>query len=263
MPTGACRVDLDRETGVAWVMLAVPERRNAFSSALASALHSALDGVEADDDARAIILAGEGSAFCVGGDLVSFAAALDGGDLVERVTSDMTAFNPLIGRLAAVAVPTVAALHGAVAGGGLSLAAACDLRVCTPTTVFAPGFTGIGLPPDTGASWLLPRLIGLGRAADFFLRNRRLDADEALAIGLVNEITEDVRARAGELARQLAAGPQRALADTKRLLAASFRRTLEEQVDAEAAAVVRALHGPELRAGVSAFLSKQPPSFPR
>jgi 2-(1,2-epoxy-1,2-dihydrophenyl)acetyl-CoA isomerase len=257
----ACRVEVDERSRVATLLLDRPDERNAFSAELGEALAAALTALERDGRVRAVVLAGTGAAFCVGGNLERFSAEVAAGRLVERVTADMGLFNPVVEQLAAFPRPVVAAIHGACAGGGLALAAACDLRVCSAATVFAPGFAGIGLPPDTGTSWLLPRLMGAGRAAEFLLRNRRLSPDEALAAGLVNEVVPDAMARACELAEELAAGPANALTDTKRLLFDCAHRSLAEQLAAEAVAVVRALHGDELSEGVGAFVAKRKPRF--
>ena len=257
-----CRLEIDAALGVATIVLDRPATRNAFSAELARSLDEALDAIEADAECRAVVLAADGPAFCVGGDVGLFARELATGGLVDRVASDVALFNPLVHRLGTFALPVVASVHGAVAGGGLALAAACDLRVAEPGAIFVPGFIGVGLPPDTGSSWLIPRLVGAGRAADFFMRNRRLDADTALDWGLINEIVEEPRARAIQLASELAAGPRRALAETKRLLAGSARHTFEQQLDAEESAVVRSILGPEIIEGVTAFVEKRRPWFP-
>jgi len=259
--SAACRVEIDPAGAFATITLAMPEVRNAFSAALAHSLVAALDEVE-ETNVRAAALVADGPAFCVGGDLQNFSRELAEGSLVDRVMGDMELFNPLIVRLTNTPVPIIAGLHGAVAGGGLALAAACDIRVCTPDTFFVPGFAGIGLPPDTGTSWLLPRLIGASRATDFLLRNRRMSADEALQNGLVAEIIADPAGRAIDIAKELAAGPRQALASTKHLLLASGNRSFEDQLLAEGVDVKAALLGPELGEGITAFVEKRPAKFP-
>ncbi|MDP1792770.1 MAG: enoyl-CoA hydratase-related protein [Acidimicrobiales bacterium] len=256
-----CQLDIGVAPGVAAIVLDEPATRNAFSSELAHDLLDALDAIESDERVGAVVLAAEGPAFCVGGDVALFAREIAEGSLVQRVAGDVSRFNPFVHRLATCPKPVVAALHGAVAGGGLALAAACDLRVATSDAIFVPGFIGVGLPPDTGSSWLITRLVGAGRAADFLMRNRRLDAQTALAWGLVNEIVDAPRARAIELAAELASGPRRAMADTKKLLADAGHCTFQQQLDAESAAVVRAIVGHEIVEGVTAFMEKRPPRF--
>ena len=256
-----CRLDRDETSGVATLVLTNVAQRNAFSAQLAVEFDGLLGAVERDPSNRALILAAEGSAFCVGGDVALFAEQIERGRLVDRVATDVAAFNLLVHRLASMRVPVIAALHGAVAGGGVALAAACDFRVATPDAFFVPGFIGIGLPPDTGSSWLLARLIGAGRATDFLMRNRRLDAETALAWGLVTEVATDSRARSDELAAELAQRPPAALAETKALIASAFANTFAQQLDAEEAAVIRSLVRDEIAEGVLAFRQKRPAAF--
>lgn len=257
----ACRVEWVLGGRIARVILDQPDRRNAFSTALAQDLAAAFDEIERSKRIRVIVLEGAGPAFCVGGNISDFADHLVEGTALAAVAKDMVLFNRIVTRMVQGSLPLVAALHGAVAGGGLALAGACDLRVCAPETVFRPGFIGIALPPDTGASWLLPRLIGHARASEFLLRNLRVDADTALAWGLVNQISEDPQEWALDVAQELAEGPPQAMAATRALLAQAASHDVVEQLRAEASEVVRALLAGEFEEGVRAFLEKRPPGF--
>ncbi len=247
------------DDGVAVVTLDDPEVRNAFSHEMALELHRILDEVAAR--AGAMVLTATGPAFCVGGDVRSFSERAARGDLLELLVDDMEVFNAAILRLYELPVPTVAAAHGAVAGGGLSLVAACDVRVCDPSTVFVPAFIALGMAPDTGASWLVTRLVGEGRATELFLQNMRLDAERALEWGMVSEVSPDPGGRARELAAALATYPSRAVADTKRLVRRPGAE-LADRMAQEAEAVARAARSGDLDEGISAFVEKRSPSFP-
>jgi len=159
--------------------------------------------------------------------------------------------------------PVIAAVNGPAAGAGLSLACACDLRIAADTASFVPAFIGIGLIPDSGGTWTVPRLIGSARAFEWVISNRKLPADEALAWGLVTEVVPagTLAARAAEVAAGLAKAPTRGIGMTKRLLAASETSTLEDQLELEAQLQAAATGTDDFAEGVAAFLEKRPPNF--
>ncbi len=155
----------------------------------------------------------------------------------------------------------IAAVNGPCAGAGLSLACACDLRIAADSATFVPGFIGIGLVPDSGGSWFVHRLLGFARAFEWMSSNRKLTAAEAHAWGLVSEVTDDLPARAAELAATYAALPTRGIGLTKRLFEHAFAASLEEQLELEAALQQEATGTADFAEGVAAFLAKRPPRF--
>jgi 2-(1,2-epoxy-1,2-dihydrophenyl)acetyl-CoA isomerase len=157
----------------------------------------------------------------------------------------------------------IAAVNGAAAGAGLSLAVACDVRIAADGAVFVPGFVGIGLVPDSGGTWFLHRLLGFARAFEWMSSNRRLTAGEALEWGLVSEVVpgEGFEARVAEIAATWAALPTRAVAGTKRLFDHAYDAQLEEQLAFEAIEQEAATGTEDFREGVAAFIEKRPPSF--
>src|SRR3954452_10914848 len=194
--------------------------------ALARALKQARD-----PEVRAVVVTGAGRGFCVGQDLTEFRESA--GDIGDRLRSG---YHRTILGVRALEKPVVAAVNGPAAGAGLSLACACDLRIAADTASFVPAFIGIGLIPDSGGTWTVPRLIGPARAFEWLISNRKLPAQEALAWGLVTEVVaaDALASRAAEVAAGLAKAPTRGIGMTKRLLFAGETTTLEEQLELEA-----------------------------
>lgn len=250
-------VELSRDGAVLTITLNRPESYNAFTVAMHAAFADALRRAAAED-VRAVVLTGAGRGFCAGQDLSEF-RELDR-DVGEHLAQT---YNPSVRALRALAKPVIAAVNGAAAGAGLSLACACDLRLAATDAVFVPGFVGIGLVPDSGATYVLARLLGPSRAFAWMSSNRRLTATEAHAWGLVDEVVEAealVR-RAAELAAEYAAGPTRAIGLTKRLFERSLQATLDEQLALEAELQTEAAGTDDFREGVAAFLEKRSPRF--
>jgi 2-(1,2-epoxy-1,2-dihydrophenyl)acetyl-CoA isomerase len=254
MPT----VLTSRDRAVLTIALNRPEAYNAFTRELQAELYEALTGEAGAPDVRAVVVTGTGKAFCSGQDIREF-RALSGsiGDALEET------YHPNVRALRALEKPVIAAVNGAAAGAGLSLAAACDVRVASDAAVFVPGFVGIGLVPDSGGTWFLHRLLGFARAFEWMSSNRRLSAEEALDWGLVSEVipAESFEARVAELAATWAALPTRAVAATKRLFDRAYSASLEEQLALEASEQGTATETEDFREGVAAFLEKRPPSF--
>lgn len=223
------RTQLDQ--GVLTIELARPQQLNALTRAMLGELVGALAG--ADDPAvRAVVLTGAGRGFCAGQDLDEVLG--DPEDAGDRLR---TSYHPAIAALSAIAQPTFAAVGGVCAGAGIALAAACDFRIANSHAVFAPAFINLALVPDAGSSWFLTRLLGYGAAARWLLSGRRLDAEEARALGLVDEVIEgdDVRAAALRRAQDLAQHPRETVIATKMLLREATRNSLETQLKREAA----------------------------
>lgn len=254
MPT----VLTSREGAVLTIALNRPDAYNAFTRELHGDLAAALSGEAVDPGVRAVVVTGAGKAFCAGQDIREF-SELPGsiGTALEET------YHPNVRAIRVLQKPVIAAVNGAAAGAGLSLAAACDVRVASDAAVFVPGFIGIGLVPDSGGTWFLHRLLGFARAFEWMSSNRRLSAAEALEWGLVSEVIPADRfdARVAELAATWAALPTRAVAATKRLFDRAYGASLEEQLALEADEQETATGTDDFREGVAAFLEKRPPSF--
>jgi len=246
-----------REGAVLTITLNRPDVYNAINRPMHDALGAALDAA-AEPEIRAVVLTGAGRGFCAGQDLREF-SELPGG---IRSTLEET-YHPNVRRIRALEKPVLAAVNGACAGAGLSLACACDVRIASSEASFVPGFIGIGLVPDAGSTWFLHRLLGFTRAFEWMVSNRRLAADEALAWGLVSE---DVPAdrfekRTVELAEWYASLPTRAVAMTKQLFEHAYDATLEEQLALEAELQQAATQTEDFPEGVQAFLEKRVAKF--
>ena len=250
-------VETQREGGVMTITLNRPDALNAFDRAMQDGFRAALKEA-ADSEVRAVILTGAGRGFCVGQDLKELREGA--GDLAERLR---TTYNRNVLALRSLEKPVVAAVNGPAAGAGLSLAAACDIRVAADSATFVPAFISIGLVPDTGATFFLQRLLGYGHAFEWLCSGKRLTAADAHAWGFVFEVVESGKLiqRAGAIAAELAALPTRAIGMTKRLLDRAATSTLEEQLELEAQLQAAAAESEDFAEGVAAFLEKRDPRF--
>ena len=234
-----------------------PERANAFNFEMISALRGALKDAAEDTGVRCVVLTGAGNSFCAGHDITEMLVA-QGQDISYRKHLEET-YNPLILQIRRLEKPVIAAVNGPVAGAGLGVALACDIRITSETALFTVGFAGIGLVPDSAVSLLLPALIGLGRATEYTFNNQPINAIQALKWGMVNQVVpeDDLMNAAGKLAAGLAAGPTGAYGLTKRLFNKSMLPNLEEVLAFEGELQEIASKGEEHRAGVKAFLGKR------
>lgn len=250
-----------RHGGVAIITLNRPAAGNTIDMPLALALEASVDVVAADPGVRCVVLTGVGKLFCGGGDIGAFGAA---GEAASAFLGALaTALHRSVLKLAGMAKPLVTVVNGPAAGAGLSLAIAGDIVLAAPSAHFTPAYGAVGLTPDGGMSWLLPRLVGLRQAQDILLCNRRVGADEAVRIGLITRVVEgDALMREGlDVAHRLAKGATQAIAGARALLAASFQRDLAEHLAAEAARIAEAGAGAEAREGIAAFLARRTPDF--
>jgi 2-(1,2-epoxy-1,2-dihydrophenyl)acetyl-CoA isomerase len=249
-------VEVTRDGAVQTITLNRPDVLNAFNRALHTALREALKEAR-DPEVRAVVLTGAGRGFCAGQDLKEFGDTPDVGDALRET------YHPNVLAIRALEKPVIAAVNGACAGAGLSLACACDIRIAADTAAFVPGFVGIGLIPDAGGTYFIHRLLGASRAFEWMSSNRRLTAAEAHAWGLVSEVVEAdaLPARAAELAASYAALPTRAIGMTKRLFDHADTATLEEQLEMEAQLQAAAAQSDDFREGVAAFVEKREPRF--
>jgi 2-(1,2-epoxy-1,2-dihydrophenyl)acetyl-CoA isomerase len=234
-----------------------PEAYNAFTTSMHADLRAALEEA-ASEDVRAVVVTGAGKGFCAGQDLNEFREV--GGEIGGHLEAS---YHPNVRAIRALEKPVIAAINGAAAGAGLSLACACDIRLAADTAAFVPGFIGIGLVPDAGGTYFVARLLGPSRAFSWMTSNKRLTAAEAQAWGLVDEVVEAdaVAARAAELAATYAAGPTRGIGMTKRLFDHAVTATLDEQLALEAELQGAATKTDDFREGVAAFLEKRAPGF--
>lgn len=247
-----------RDGAVLTITLNRPDVFNALNAAVHAALYAALASAAADPDVRAVVITGAGRGFCAGQDLREFQESA--GDIRERLEET---YHPNVRAIRRLEKPVLAAVNGAAAGAGLSLACACDVRIASDAATFVPGFVGISLVPDSGSSWFLPRLLGYARAFEWMTSNRRLSAPEALAWGLVSEVVDADRfaARVAEVAATWAALPTRAVGLTKRLFEHAHHASLEEQLALEAELQHAATGLADFREGLAAFLEKRVPRF--
>jgi 2-(1,2-epoxy-1,2-dihydrophenyl)acetyl-CoA isomerase len=246
-----------RDGAVFTITLNRPEVYNAINREMHAGLGAALD--EASDPAiRAVVLTGAGRGFCAGQDLREFSELPGGvGQALEET------YHPNVRRIRSLEKPVIAAINGACAGAGLSLACACDVRIASSDASFVPGFVGIGLVPDAGSTWFIHRLLGFTRAFEWMVSNRRLSADEALVWGLVSEEVpaERFSKRTAELGSWYAALPTRAVSMTKQLFEHAYTASLEEQFALEAELQQAAAETEDFREGVQAFLEKRVANF--
>lgn len=247
---------------VATIRLNRPDAMNSLDLAAKVALKDAVHRAAREDATRCVVLTGSGRAFCAGQDLHEHAASLEQRDVPLSNTVEEH-FNPIVTALATMPKPVVAAVNGMAAGAGASLAFACDFRVLADTAGFNLAFAGIALSCDTGASWTLPRLVGLPRATDLLMRPRTVHADEALDLGLAHRVVpaDDLTAEVRELAGELAHGPTLALASIKRVLAYSATHGLPESLANEAQKMALTGATSDHRNAVAAFLAKSRPQF--
>ncbi len=250
-------VETAREGGVLTVTLNRPDKLNAFDRAMHEAFAAALKEAR-HPEVRAVVVTGAGRGFCVGQDLGELRG--EAGDVAERLRST---FNPNVTALRSLEKPVIAAVNGAAAGAGLSLACACDLRIASDSATFVPAFVNIGLIPDTGASWSVYHLLGPARAFEWMTSGRRLTAAEAHAWGLVSEVVEHdgLQARASEIAARFASMPTAGIGMTKRLFQHAATTTFEEQLELEAQLQAAAARTEDFEEGVAAFLEKRDPRF--
>lgn len=210
--------------------------------------------------AGAVLLIGSGTNFCAGGNVRAFAAAPDRGTYVRGVADE---FHRFVIELAACTVPVVAGVQGWAAGAGMSLVCHADVAIGGRSTKLRPAYSGIGLTPDGGLTWTLPRIVGPARARDILLSDSVVHGEEAVRLGILSRLVGDdiIVSEAQRLARTLAAGPTAAFEGVKALLQKSDAHTLAEQLDAEAASIAAAADGPTGREGVDAFVEKRRPDF--
>lgn len=264
LDTGTDQLLARVDDGVAVITFNRPERRNALTRELLGALADVLAAAEADEEVGAVVLTGAGGAFCAGGDVQAMASEPQTASTLEGlVQAQRRNHHGTAGRLHRMPKPTIAALPGAAAGAGLSLALACDLRIASPRAVLTTAFARVGLAGDYGGTWFLTQLVGPAKARELYLESPRLGAEEALALGLVTAVVpeDELEAAALERARRLAAGPRVALALMKENLNRALHAPLEELLDLEATHHLRTGLTEDHAEAARAFVEKREPAF--
>lgn len=251
----------DVDEGIARLTLNRPDKLNSFNTQMHAEVRAALETLRGRE-ARVLVLTGAGRAFCAGQDLGDRAVApgrerVDLGESIERH------YKPLVLALERLPLPVIAAVNGVAAGAGANIALACDLVIAARSASFVQAFSKIGLVPDSGGTWILPRLVGQARALGLAFLGEKLPAEQAAAWGLIWRCVEDAELgpSVDTLARQLAQGPTLGLAATKRAMRAAWRHTLGEQLDMERDLQRELGRSEDYAEGVAAFIEKRVPRF--
>ncbi len=257
------QVLVERREAVATVRMNNPSRLNAFTWTLARELVGAMQALSDDEAVRAVILTGEGRAFSAGADLSAFEEPYRRGERPKLSEFLEAGYNRLVPLMTEMPKPVIGALNGVVAGAGVSVALACDQRIAADDVSFNMAFVRIGLIPDAGSTYLLPRVVGMARALEMALLSDKVDAETALRYGLVNRVVPaaSLMDEATVLAERLAAMPTVAIGMTKRLFHDATTKTLREAMAVEAKAQDEAAQTDDHIEGVMAFLEKRGPEF--
>lgn len=254
----ASPLQLTRDGAVVTLRFSRPEALNAIDVPMAQALLAAVRDIAADASVRAVVLCGAGKGFMAGGDLATLRA-----DPVQGAAALLAPLNEAVQVLATLNAPVIAKVHGVAAGAGLSLMLQADFVIAAEGTRFNLAYINLGTSCDVGASWALPRLVGLRNALEIALMGDTLTAPDALRLGLVNRVvpTQHLDTAADALIERIAHGPTLAYGAMKRLMRASFDRDLDTQLIAETAAFAGCAATEDMRTGIEAFYAKKPPVF--
>ena len=252
----------ETSAGIARLTLNRPERLNSFNTDMHAEVRDALAALQRDDSVRVLVITGAGRGFCAGQDLSDRVVA-PGGAPPDLGSSIESGYKPLILALRRLPLPVIAAVNGVAAGAGANIALACDLVVAARSATFIQSFARIGLVPDSGGTWILPRLAGHARALGLALLGDKLPAEQAAQWGLIWRCVDDnqLGTEVDALARQLAAAPTRGLARTKQAMLEGWSRTLEEQLEIERDYQQELGHSADYAEGVAAFMEKRVPRF--
>jgi len=259
-------IKVESADGVATLTLNRPERLNSFTVAMHGEVRSALDAIAAYPDIRCLILTGAGRGFCAGQDLSDRAVsptAAPGAEGVDLGDSIENFYKPLLLRLRTLPMPTIAAVNGVAAGAGANIPFACDLVYAAKSASFIQSFSKLGLVPDCGGTWWLPRLVGPARAMGLTLLGEKLSAEQAAEWGLIWRCVEDseLLPTVMKIAQQLAAGPTRGYVRTRQAIDAAWRMPLESALDVERDYQRELGRSDDYREGVAAFIQKRAPVF--
>ena len=248
---------------VCTITLNRPDVFNAINDALTKELADALKNAGRDKSVSVVVLTGAGKAFCSGQDLGDLKTKYVPGHVPHLGDDLRRRYNPVIERMRSMDKPIIAAVNGVAAGAGCSLALACDMRICSEYASFIEVFINVGLVPDSGSTWFLPRLVGMGKAMELCCTGDKVNAEEALRTGIANRVVpaDELMNETQKLAAKLASLPARGIALTKRLLYTAFENDLAQQLEAEAFAQETAGMTEDHYEGVVAFIEKRKPEF--
>ncbi|MGQ0828413.1 MAG: enoyl-CoA hydratase [Bacteroidota bacterium] len=252
-------IKTETEGNVLKITLNRPDKFNSFNREMALQLQEALDKAENDKSIRAVYITGEGKAFCAGQDL---SEAMDkNGPGIERIVREH--YNPIILKIRALEKPVVCAVNGVAAGAGANIALACDVVIAAASVAFIQAFSKIGLIPDSGGTFFLPRLVGLGKASALMMLGDKVSATDAEKMGMIYKVVDDetLQTEAMVVAKSLADMPTKGIGLTKRLLNRSLFNTLDKQLEYERDMQVNAASTYDYNEGVNAFLEKRKPVF--
>jgi 2-(1,2-epoxy-1,2-dihydrophenyl)acetyl-CoA isomerase len=240
-----------------------PDRLNALTATMLRELEDAFRQAGEDAAVRVVVLTGAGRGFCSGADLSEAMEQATANGGVDYAANLRNTYNPLILRIRGLPKPIIGAVNGAAAGAGMSIALACDLRIAAESASFLQAFVKIGLVPDSGATWMLPRLIGTARALDMMLTGRKVSAAEALAMGMVNQVVpnDQLGAVVEKVAAEFAAAPTTAIGYIKRAVEYALDHNLSEALEMEAVLQGMAGKTADHAEGVAAFIQKRPAQF--
>ncbi len=253
-------LEIEESENYALMYLNRPNQLNALNFQLAEDFCSALEEIAKNEKIRCVIITGKGSAFCAGGDLVAFKKAEEADNFLFNLA---TIFHKGIKMLKNLNAPSIAAVNGACFGVGLSLACACDLRMCSENAKFGVAFTSVGLSPDSSLTFHLPKIVGLPLANEMAILNRILNAEEAIKYELVSKIVseESLLEVVKGMAIKISHGPTMAFGSTKKLFTASFSNDLESQLNEEIINIKKNAASEDFQEGVNSFFEKRKPSF--
>lgn len=260
-PSSAAPLLFERDGAVARLTLNRPDAANALDMPTGRALLEAAIECDSNPDIRCVTLTGAGRMFCAGGDIAVMAAA---GDRVGAVVGELAGtLHAAMTRFARMNKPMVTMVNGPAAGAGYGLALSGDIVLAARSAVFNAAYGALGVSPDGGLTWLLPRLVGLRRAQEIIISNRKVTAAEAEAMGMITRVVDDeaLAEEGAALAAKLASGPTQAISTMRAQLLASFDNSWETQLEIEARGIAAAIAGPEGKEGIAAFLAKRKPDF--
>jgi 2-(1,2-epoxy-1,2-dihydrophenyl)acetyl-CoA isomerase len=262
MSMGQILVETDGALG--WIRINRPERLNAFAGTMRDDILSALESLEANPDVRCVVITGVGRAFSTGGDITFMAELIDAAD-AEQFEKLVRAGAKIVSRIDTMSKPVIAAVNGPAAGAGACLALACDLRFASETASIGLTFLRVGLHPDWGGSYFLPHLVGLAVASEAVLTGGMINAERCERLGLFNRVVPaaELETAVRGIAGQIANGPAHVIADAKHALRRALHAPLQEILDWETDAQLRAFRSDDFREGIHAFLEKRTPRFLR